>query len=56
VLVVDAERTIRFADVQTDYTRRTEVSETLAAVDALDQASSRRRESISSVSSPLLRR
>jgi hypothetical protein len=35
VLVVDAERIVRFADVQMDYTRRTEVSDILAAVDAI---------------------
>ncbi|CAN5354049.1 peroxiredoxin-like family protein [soil metagenome] len=37
VIVVDAGRIVRFADVQVDYTRRTEVSVILAAVDALDQ-------------------
>ncbi|QNE47091.1 AhpC/TSA family protein [Glaciihabitans sp. INWT7] len=36
VIVVDAGRIVRFADVQVDYTRRTEVSAILAAVDALD--------------------
>lgn len=35
VLVVDANRTVRFADVHVDYTTRTEVSTILAAVDAL---------------------
>ena len=35
VLVVDAGRIVRFADVQMDYTRRTEVSDILAAVDAI---------------------
>lgn len=35
VLVVDADRRIAFADVQVDYTRRTETPEILAAVDAL---------------------
>lgn len=35
VLVVDADRIVRFADVQVDYTIRTEVSDILAAVDAL---------------------
>lgn len=32
VLVVDPDRAARFADVQADYTSRTEVSEILAAV------------------------
>jgi peroxiredoxin len=36
VLVIDAERIVRFADVQMDYTQRTEVSEILAAVDSID--------------------
>jgi peroxiredoxin len=36
VLVVDADHIVQFADVQVDYTRRTEVSDILAAVDALD--------------------
>ena len=36
VLVVDSDRTVRFADVQVDYTRRTEVADILAAVDALE--------------------
>ncbi|MGP0052551.1 MAG: peroxiredoxin-like family protein [Solirubrobacteraceae bacterium] len=35
VLVVDADRTVQFADVQADYTRRTEVSEILAALQRL---------------------
>ena len=35
VLVVDAGRIVRFADVQMDYTRRTEVSDILAAIDAI---------------------
>lgn len=35
VLVIDAARIVRFADVQMDYTRRTEVSDILAAVDAI---------------------
>ncbi len=35
VLVVDAGRIVRFVDVQVDYTRRTEVADILAAVDAL---------------------
>lgn len=35
VLVVDSNRTVRFADVQADYTSRTEVSEILAALDEL---------------------
>ncbi|WP_375389383.1 peroxiredoxin-like family protein [uncultured Amnibacterium sp.] len=35
VLVVDADRVVRFADVHVDYTTRTEVSTILAAVDAL---------------------
>ena len=35
VLVVDSDRIVRFADVQVDYTRRTEVADILAAVDAL---------------------
>jgi len=37
VLVVDSDRIVRFADVQVDYTRRTEVTDILAAVDALEQ-------------------
>jgi len=36
VLVVDSDRIVRFADVQVDYTRRTEVADILAAVDALE--------------------
>lgn len=36
VLVVDPHRIVRFADVQVDYTRRTEVADILAAVDALE--------------------
>jgi peroxiredoxin len=36
VLVVDSDRTIRFVDVQADYTSRTEVSEILAALNRLD--------------------
>jgi peroxiredoxin len=35
VLVLDADRVVRFADVHVDYTTRTEVSTILAAVDAL---------------------
>ena len=35
VLVIDADRVVRFADVHVDYTTRTEVPEILAAVDAL---------------------
>ncbi|SDQ36391.1 peroxiredoxin-like family protein [Quadrisphaera sp. DSM 44207] len=35
VLVVDADRVVRFADVHVDYTSRTEVPAVLAAVDAL---------------------
>lgn len=35
VLVIDADRTVRFADVHVDYTTRTEVATILAAVDAL---------------------
>ena len=35
VIVVDADRTVSFADVHVDYTTRTEVAEILAAVDAL---------------------
>jgi peroxiredoxin len=35
VLVVDAQRRVRFADVHVDYTTRTEVPTILAAVDAL---------------------
>jgi peroxiredoxin len=35
VLVVDSDRTVRFVDVQADYTSRTEVSEILAALDRL---------------------
>jgi len=35
VLVVDSDRTVRFADVQADYTSRTEVPEILAALDRL---------------------
>ena len=35
VLVVDSNRTVRFADVQADYTSRTEVPEILAALDRL---------------------
>ena len=37
VLIVDSERTVRFADVQPDYTSRTEVSEILAALEALSK-------------------
>ncbi len=37
VLLVDSSRIVRFADVQVDYTRRTEVPDILAAVDALEQ-------------------
>ena len=35
VLIVDSDRTVRFADVQVDYTSRTEVSEILAALELL---------------------
>jgi peroxiredoxin len=35
VLVVDSGRTVRFVDVQADYTSRTEVSAILAALDSL---------------------
>jgi peroxiredoxin len=35
VLIVDRNRTVRFVDVQADYTSRTEVSEILAALDRL---------------------
>jgi peroxiredoxin len=35
VLIVDSDRTVRFADVQADYTSRTEVSEILAALERL---------------------
>ncbi|MES2092209.1 MAG: peroxiredoxin-like family protein [Actinomycetota bacterium] len=35
VLVVDTDRIVQFVDVQVDYTRRTEVVDILAAVDAL---------------------
>ncbi len=35
VLVIDSDRTVRFADVQVDYTSRTEVSDILAALDEL---------------------
>jgi peroxiredoxin len=35
VLVIDSNRTVQFADVQVDYTRRTEVPEILAALDRL---------------------
>lgn len=36
VLLVDQERTVRFVDVQPDYTARTEVPDILAALDNLD--------------------
>ncbi len=36
VLIVDSDRTVQFADVQADYTSRTEVSEILAALERLD--------------------
>ena len=36
VLVIDQDRTVRFVDVQADYTSRTEVSEILHALDRLD--------------------
>jgi peroxiredoxin len=36
VLIVDQERTVRFVDVQPDYTARTEVADILAALTALD--------------------
>lgn len=35
VLIVDSDRTVRYVDVQADYTSRTEVSEILAALDRL---------------------
>ena len=35
VLIVDHDRTVQFADVQADYTSRTEVSEILAALKRL---------------------
>ena len=35
VIVVDAARTVAFADIKVDYTQRTETPEILAAVDAL---------------------
>lgn len=35
VIVVDADRTVSFADVHVDYTTRTEVADIVAAVDAL---------------------
>lgn len=35
VLVIDRDHVVRYADVQVDYTRRTEVDEVLAAVDRL---------------------
>jgi peroxiredoxin len=35
VLVVDRDRTVRFADTHADYTSRTEVAEIVAALDAL---------------------
>jgi peroxiredoxin len=35
VLILDPDRTVRFADVQADYTSRTEVSEILAALERL---------------------
>ncbi len=35
VLIVDSARTVQFADVQADYTSRTEVSEILAALERL---------------------
>ena len=37
VYVIDADGTIRFADVHVDYTTRTEADEILAAVDRLQQ-------------------
>lgn len=36
VIVIDPSRTVVFADIKVDYTQRTETSEILAAVDALD--------------------
>jgi peroxiredoxin len=36
VLIVDPDRTVRFVDVQADYTSRTEVSEILTALNRLD--------------------
>jgi peroxiredoxin len=38
VLIVDQDRTVRFIDVQPDYTARTEVADILAALAALDTA------------------
>jgi hypothetical protein len=35
VLVVDKDRTVRFVDVQPDYTARTEVADILAALSAI---------------------
>ena len=35
VLVIDADRVVRFADVHVDYTTRTEVADILAAVEGL---------------------
>jgi peroxiredoxin len=35
VLVIDQERTVRFADVQPDYTARTEVADIVAALAGL---------------------
>jgi peroxiredoxin len=39
VLIVDQDRTVRFVDVQPDYTARTEVADILAALAALGTAS-----------------
>ncbi len=36
VLVVDGDRTVRFVDIQADYTVRTEVADIVAALDVLD--------------------
>ncbi len=42
VLVLDQDRTVRFADVHVDYTTRTEVSEVLAALEGLTGSQSTR--------------
>jgi peroxiredoxin len=44
VLVVDCHRGVRFADTQADYTRRTEVPEIIAALDAHQSRARMRRE------------
>ena len=38
VLIVDQDRTVRFADIQPDYTARTEVADILAALAGLGEA------------------